>query len=112
MAEESVSPAGLVEMLRRELDASKSVSEHLSFLRQLAQDPASTPLKESLIAHIGDEEAEHQAHLARLLPAIEAYVSKLSGAKSATAPAAAPSNGSGFTVGGLTDKRPWFVGQE
>ncbi len=109
MAEETVSAAGLVEMLRRELEASKSVSEHLSFLRQLAQEPASSTLKESLIAHIGEEEAEHQAHLARLLPALESYVQKLDSAPRSPA-ASAANTGSGFTVGGLTDKRPWHVG--
>ena len=120
MAEESIMPSALAEMLRRELEASKSVSEHLGFLKALAQEPASAALKMSLIEHIGEEEAEHQAHLSRLLPALEAYVGKLTPrdpiAPSAPAAAAAPGSPAAtpptpaFTVGGLTQKRPWHVG--
>ena len=119
MAEETkIQPSALAEMLRRELEASKSVSEHLGFLKALAQEPASVALKTSLIEHIGEEEAEHQAHLARLLPALEAYVSKLTPgdpiaaalAAAPASPAAAAPPAPAFTVGGLTSKRPWHVG--
>lgn len=121
MAEEKKTTGGipgaaLAEMLRRELEASKSVSEHLGFLKALAQEPASAILKNSLIEHIGEEEAEHQAHLARLLPALEAYVTNLTPASLSTpaapsaamAPLAPPAPA--FTVGSLTSKRPWHVG--
>jgi len=94
-----VTREALAEMLRRELEASRSVSDHLSFLRQLAQEPASATLRESLLTHIGEEEAEHQAHLARLLPALEEWITALGAGGAA-----------GFTVGGLVDKRPWHTG--
>jgi hypothetical protein len=98
-----VVPAAVVEMLRRELEASRSVSEHLSFLRKLAEEPAPAGLRESLLAHIGEEEAEHQAHLGRLIPALEALAASLD------APLDAPVS-AGFTVGALHEKRPWHVG--
>jgi hypothetical protein len=91
--------AAVIEMLRRELEASRSVSEHLSFLRKLAEEPAPAGLRESLLAHIGEEEAEHQAHLGRLIPALESLAAALDAPTSA-----------GFTVGALHEKRPWHVG--
>jgi hypothetical protein len=104
---EAVSVAALIEMLKREHDASKSVSEHLSFLKQLAQEPESSALRQSLIAHIGDEEAEHQAHLARLLPAIEDFERRFTNATPARTEASVEDR---FTVGNLTAKRPWHAG--
>ena len=63
------------------------------------------PLREHLVAHIDEEESEHQAHLVRLLPALESFVAGLDSAPARTAPA--PSQG--LTVGSLVDKKPWYV---
>jgi hypothetical protein len=109
-------------MLMRERDASRSVAAHLSFLRRLAaNEPMSEGLREHLMTHIGEEETEHQAHLARLLPALEQLEQHL-GAPRPTKPAAtetteAPSSESSvtvnvLTVGSLVDKRPWFTGSK
>lgn len=107
----------VVEMLRREMDASRSVSDHLQFLNRLASgEPVSPGLREHLLTHIGAEEAEHQAHLARLLPVIESLQATLGGGAGAAEPPAAavpasapPAPGTtGLTVGSLIDRRPWY----
>jgi hypothetical protein len=95
----------LVEMLRRELEASKSVTDHLQFLRNVAAgETMSEPLRQHLVAHIDEEESEHQAHLVRLLPALESFVANLD------QPGAKPEDASpGLTVGNLVDKKPWYA---
>ena len=99
------SAAVVAEMLKRELEASKSVSDHLAFLRQLAQETqVSSALRDSLLVHIGEEEGEHQAHLGRLLPALEGLVARLESAKAGSP---APSSSPSLTVGDLSAKRPW-----
>ncbi len=114
--------AAIVEMLRREMDASKSVSDHVQFLRQVAADGSLTgELRDHLVSHIGEEEQEHQDHLARLLPALEQLTARLAAqgdakknkAKAAIAPQATAAPAvpeSQLTLGSLVGKRPWHVG--
>jgi hypothetical protein len=111
-------------MLLREADASKSVSDHLQFLERVAAgEPMSDAMRQHLVAHIREEETEHQQHLARLIPALEGLVGRLGGpAPQATKPEAKPGTAKpdaagkqagpvsgGLTVGSLTSKRPWHV---
>jgi hypothetical protein len=98
-------------MLKRELEASKSVTTHLRFLRSLAEGSAASPaLRDELVAHIAEEEGEHQAHLARLVPALESLASTLEGGGSAPpVPPASLAPPGGLTVGSLVGERPWYA---
>jgi len=106
-----IEAGALVEMLRRELEASKSVTDHIQFLKGLAAgEPMTEATRAHLVAHIGEEEAEHQAHLARLLPALEGFAARLEGTAPAASRPFAPAPSSALTVGDLSSRRPWFVG--
>ena len=125
-AEPPLPPLAVVEMLRRELDASKSVTDHLRFLGRVAADePMTDTMRAHLVQHIAEEEQEHQEHLARLIPAIEALAAQLGSSprseesaeskpsKESDEPARstkpAPSPTKGFTVGSLIGQRPWYT---